>query len=119
MKNTNYMFMFATSFNRNLCRWGDKFPYFAADAIFFQSGCADTQNPLWDKTYRNSAEGAIKKYDGDEYYKCGPFCADHCQDVPRGSDCGVVMPSSATCTLSFGLVPFSFVLFLSFHVLFL
>jgi len=80
--NANYMLMFAQSFNQNLCKWGDTnadgentFPYFAADSIFFQSGCTYTSTPQWDTQ--------------------GPFCGDVCP---------ILSASSATISLSSSIV---------------
>jgi len=53
------MFYGATSFNQDLCAWGDKFPYgkHALD-IFTDSGCTFTDTPQEDQK--------------------GPFCASDC-----------------------------------------
>ena len=52
------MFFGATSFNQNLCAWGDKFPYDDADYIFMGSGCTFTGTPQKNEK--------------------GPFCASDC-----------------------------------------
>jgi len=55
-----YMFGFASSFNQNLCPWGDipTFPYDNVDRMFYGSGC----------TYQSSPIRTNK----------GPFCASDC-----------------------------------------
>jgi len=52
----------ASSFNQNLCRWGQfpSFPYGSlSDSMFLNSGCTIKNSPITD----------IK----------GPFCASNCQ----------------------------------------
>ena len=55
-----YMFNGATSFNQDLCAWGDKFPYDNAGYIhiFANSGFTNTSTPKVDQK--------------------GPFCASDC-----------------------------------------
>ena len=71
--NARYMLMFAQSFNQNLCQWGNTFAYFAADSIFFQSGCTYTSTPQWDVQ--------------------GPFCGDVCP-ILRASSSATLLSSS-------------------------
>ena len=52
------MFGGTTSFNQDLCAWGDKFPYDNAGDIFADSGCTNTSTPKADQK--------------------GPFCASEC-----------------------------------------
>ena len=77
--NARYMLMFAQSFNQNLCKWGNTFPYFAADSIFFQSGCTYTSTPQWDTQ--------------------GPFCGDVCP-ILRASSASISLSSCLSLVLS-------------------
>jgi len=54
-----YMFNGATSFNKDLCSWQDRFPYTNAADIFKNSNC----------TYQDTPQDVQK----------GPFCASDCQ----------------------------------------
>ena len=56
--NMERMLYGATSFNQDLCAWGDKFPYDNADGIFAESGCNFRDTP--------------------QLVQRGPFCASNC-----------------------------------------
>ena len=55
------MFKGATSFNQNLCSWGEKFPYDRSDGIFEDSGCTIKDDPTQNQQ--------------------GPFCASDCTGI--------------------------------------
>jgi len=54
----NDMFFDATSFDRNLCTWGNNFPFDNAIGIFESSGCTFQDDPQLERR--------------------GPFCASSC-----------------------------------------
>jgi hypothetical protein len=53
------MFEMASSFNQNLCKWADKFPYGSAGYVFYKTKCEYKSEPVRENG--------------------GPFCASDCK----------------------------------------